>query len=278
MFGDDEYVWTDNGICNVEGGCYAKVINLDPKVEPDVWNALTWNCILENVVYDENTRVVDFDDGSLTENTRASYPLESIRYAKFPSMGGHPKNIIFLTCDASGVMPPVAKLDHHQAQYHFINGYTSKVAGTEVGIVDPVRTFSACFGEAFIVLHPMEYAKLLEANLKKHGTQVWLINTGWVGGKYGVGKRMDLPSTRAIIDAIHDGSMEKAKFSKFPYFNVEIPDKVNNVKSEILDPRNSWDAKEYEVAIKKLTDAFQKNHAKYADGCSKEVNAAGPTY
>jgi phosphoenolpyruvate carboxykinase (ATP) len=220
MLGDDEHVWSEKGVFNVEGGCYAKVVDLDPKVEPDIYNALTWNCILENVIYDENTREVDYTRTDLTENTRASYPLELIRYAKIPSLGGHPKNVIFLTCDASGVMPPVSKLTRDQAQYHFINGYTSKVAGTEVGIVDPVRTFSACFGEAFIVLHPMEYAKLLDENLKKHGSAVWLVNTGWVNGPYGVGQRMNLPNTRAILDAIHDGSLEKEQYENFPIFNV----------------------------------------------------------
>ena len=220
MLGDDEHVWTDKGIFNVEGGCYAKCINLDPKTEPDVWNALTFGSILENVVYDDLTREVDWADGSITENTRACYALEAIPYAKMPAIGGHPENIIFLTCDASGVLPPISKLNHSQAMYHFINGYTSKVAGTEVGITDPVRTFSACFGEAFIVLHPNEYANMLADKVKEHKSNVWLLNTGWVGGKYGVGKRMDLPSTRKLIDAIHDKSLDKVKFKHFPIFDT----------------------------------------------------------
>lgn len=219
MLGDDEHVWTDKGVYNVEGGCYAKVINISHENEPDIWNALKWGTVLENVVYDEN-RNVDWDDGSLTENTRASYPLESIPYAKIPSIGGHPKNLIFLTCDATGTMPPVSKLTPEQTSFHFINGYTSKVAGTEIGITEPVRTFSACFGEAFIVLHPNEYAKMLAQKMKDHKVDVWLVNTGWVGGKYGVGKRMDLPSTRNILKAIHDGSLRAGEFENFPVFDM----------------------------------------------------------
>jgi phosphoenolpyruvate carboxykinase (ATP) len=206
MLGDDEHVWTDKGIFNVEGGCYAKCINLDKDAEPDVWNAIKFGSILENVVYNDQ-RTVDWDDGSVTENTRLCYPLEAIPYAKIPAVTGHATNVIFLTCDASGVLPPVSKLTNDQASYHFINGYTSKVAGTEIGITDPVRTFSACFGEAFIVLHPNEYAVMLADKVKQHKSNVWLVNTGWVGGKYGVGKRMDIKSTRKIIDSINDGSI-----------------------------------------------------------------------
>jgi phosphoenolpyruvate carboxykinase (ATP) len=279
MLGDDEHVWTDKGVFNVEGGCYAKVINLDSETEPDVYRALQWGCILENVIYDEDSREVDYFDGSITENTRASYALEAIPYAKIPAIGEHPKNIIFLTCDAAGVLPPVSKLTPAQAQYHFINGYTSKLAGTEVGIKDPQRTFSACFGEAFIVLHPMRYAAMLSELIEKHGSDVWLVNTGWVGGKYGVGNRMDLPSTRKILDAIHDGSLAKAKFTNFKYFDVAMPDKVNGVDTKILDPENGWtDKKEFDEALKRLVDAFRNNHKKYEAGCEKATNDAGPKY
>lgn len=255
MLGDDEHVWTDKGVYNVEGGCYAKAINLDESTEPDIYRAIKWNAVLENVVYDEN-RVVDWFDGSLTENTRASYPLESIPYAKIPAVGGHPKNLIFLTCDASGTLPPVSQLNAEQTSYHFINGYTSKVAGTEVGITEPVRTFSACFGEAFIVLHPNEYAKMLAQKMTDHKVDVWLVNTGWVGGKYGVGARMDLPSTRKILDAIHDGSLASGELVNFPVFDMKIPTKVNGVDPKILNPANAWDAKEFEESLKKLADAF----------------------
>lgn len=251
MLGDDEHVWTDKGVFNVEGGCYAKCINLDPNVEPDIYNAMGWNTVLENVIYNEYSRAVDWDDSTITENTRASYPLESIPYAKIPAVGGHPKNLIFLTCDATGVMPPVSKLTTGQTMYHFINGYTSKVAGTEIGITEPVRTFSACFGEAFIVLHPNEYALLLADKMKQHNADVWLVNTGWVGGKYGVGSRMDLPSTRAILDAIHDGSLAAGTFKNFPVFDVAVPEKVKGVDPKILWPENGWDNKaEFKEAVK----------------------------
>lgn len=279
MLGDDEHVWSPDGIFNVEGGCYAKCINLRKEVEPDIYNAVRFGSVLENIIYDEHTREADFDDGSITENTRLCYPLEFIPYAKFPSMGDHPKNIIFLTCDASGVLPPVAKLNHAQTSYHFINGYTSKVAGTEIGITDPVRTFSACFGEAFIVLHPNEYALLLAANMKKYGANCWLVNTGWVGGKYGVGKRMDLPSTRAILDAIHDGSLEKAKMRNFPVFDTQVPESVNGVDPKILWPQNGWDNQdEYKQTLNGLADAFQKNFKKYESGCEQSIRDAGPKY
>lgn len=242
MLGDDEHVWTDKGVYNAEGGCYAKCIKLNPETEPDIYNAMKFGTVLENVVYDEN-RVIDWDDGSVTENTRASYPLEFIPNAKIPAVGGHPSHLVFLTCDASGVLPPVSKLTPEQTMYHFINGYTSKVAGTEVGIVDPVRTFSAAFGEAFIVLHPNDYANMLAEYMKKHNVQVWLVNTGWVGGKYGVGHRMDLPSTRKIIDAIHEGALDKAKYKKFPIFNMDVPETVPGVDPKILWPENGWENK-----------------------------------
>jgi len=208
LIGDDEHVWTDKGIFNIEGGCYAKTINLSAEKEPEIWDAIKFGAILENVRYNpDEPRTANYDDVSITENTRVCYPLEHIPGAKIPALGGHPKNIIFLTCDANGVLPPVAKLTSEQTMYHFISGYTAKVAGTEVGITDPVPSFSACFGEAFLPLHPYTYAKMLAELTSKHSANVWLINTGWSGGKYGVGKRMSLKITRRILDAIHDGEL-----------------------------------------------------------------------
>lgn len=205
LIGDDEHVWCDNGIFNIEGGCYAKAIGLTEEKEPDIFKAIRFGSIVENIkYYEDRPRTINYDDVSITENTRCCYPLEHIEGVKIPAVGSHPKNIIFLTCDANGVLPPVSKLDFNQAMYHFISGYTAKVAGTEVGITDPVATFSACFGEAFLPLHPYTYAKLLAEKVKKYGSNVWLVNTGWSGGKYGMGKRMSLKVTRTIIDRIHD--------------------------------------------------------------------------
>lgn len=213
LIGDDEHVWTDKGIFNIEGGCYAKCINLEKEKEPEIFNAIKYGAIMENVkYYPDKPRTVDYYDVSITENTRTAYPLEHIPGAKIPAIGGHPKNIIFLTCDANGVLPPVAKLTREQIMYHFISGYTAKVAGTEMGITDPVPSFSACFGEAFLPLHPFKYAKLLAEYVEKYHTNVWLMNTGWSGGKYGVGKRMSLKVTRGILDAIHEGHLDKTEY------------------------------------------------------------------
>lgn len=215
LIGDDEHVWTDKGIFNIEGGCYAKCCYLSRDKEPEIYDAIKFGTILENVkFFDYNERVVNYDDVSITENTRASYPLEFIPGAKIPAIGGHPKNIIFLTCDAYGVLPPVAKLTPEQAMYQFITGYTAKVAGTEMGIKEPVPSFSACFGEAFIPLHPYKYAKLLSEKIQQHHTNVWFVNTGWSGGAYPKGKRMSLKITRAIIDAIHSGELGRAQYKK----------------------------------------------------------------
>jgi len=210
LIGDDEHVWTDKGIFNIEGGCYAKCIGLTREKEPEIYDAIKFGAVVENVRYtDSEPRTVNYEDTKFTENTRVCYPLESIPGSKIPAIGGHPKNVIFLTCDANGVLPPVSRLTKEQIMYHFISGYTAKVAGTEMGVKDPEPSFSACFGEAFLPLHPFKYAKMLAEKVEKHGAHVWLINTGWSGGKYGVGKRMSLKITRRIIDEIHDGKLEK---------------------------------------------------------------------
>ncbi|MEM7788019.1 MAG: phosphoenolpyruvate carboxykinase (ATP), partial [Bacteroidota bacterium] len=218
LIGDDEHCWDDNGVFNIEGGCYAKAIDLSAESEPEIYNAIRYGTVLENVVYDEVTREVDYHDTSITQNTRASYPIEHIDNAKIPCVGGHPSNVIFLTADAFGVLPPVAKLTPEQAMYHFISGYTAKVAGTEVGVTEPVATFSACFGAPFMVWHPSTYAELLAEKIDRHGSDVWLVNTGWTGGPYGTGNRMSLAHTRAIIDAIHDGSLAQAPTVRDPVF------------------------------------------------------------
>src|SRR5215813_6981050 len=222
LIGDDEHVWSDDGIFNIEGGCYAKAINLTPESEPDIFQALRFGSVLENVVLDED-HDVDYTDTSITQNTRGAYPIEFIRNARIPCMAGHPTDVIFLTCDAFGVLPPVSRLDPAQAMYHFISGYTAKVAGTEVGVNEPEATFSACFGAPFLVWHPMKYASLLADKMRKHNTKVWLVNTGWSGGPYGVGKRMSIAHTRAIIDGIHSGALTKAETVTDPLFGFQVP-------------------------------------------------------
>jgi phosphoenolpyruvate carboxykinase (ATP) len=241
LIGDDEHCWTDKGIFNIEGGCYAKCVNLSREKEPEIFDAIRFGSIVENMKYlPDQPRTLNYDDISITENTRTAYPLEYIPGAKVPAMGGHPKNIIFLTCDANGVLPPISKLTREQIMYHFISGYTAKVAGTEMGIVDPVATFSACFGEAFLPLHPYKYAKMLAELVEKHKANVWLMNTGWSGGKYGVGKRMSLKVSRGILDKIHDGSLEKAEYVTMPGFNLRVPKHIEGFDDQILMPVNTW--------------------------------------
>jgi phosphoenolpyruvate carboxykinase (ATP) len=277
LIGDDEHGWSDDGVFNIEGGCYAKAINLTEENEPDIFRAIRFGSVLENVKYDPETRVVDYDDVSITDNTRCSYPIEYIPGAKIPCVSGHPQNVIFLTADAFGVLPPVAKLTPEQAMYHFISGYTAKVAGTEVGVTEPTPNFSACFGAPFMVWHPTKYAELLAAKLAKHGAQTWLVNTGWSGGAYGTGARMKLKFTRAIIDAIHSGELAKAKTVEDPIFGLQIPTECSGVPSEILQPRNTWADKEgYDRTAKKLAGMFQENFKKYADQASPAILGAGP--
>jgi phosphoenolpyruvate carboxykinase (ATP) len=277
LIGDDEHCWSDKGVFNIEGGCYAKAVGLDPKKEPEIFEASKFGAILENISFFPGTRDVNYDDISLTENTRLCYPLEYMPYVKTPAIGGHPKNIIFLTCDAYGVLPPVSKLTPEQAMYHFMAGYTAKVAGTEVGVKEPSPTFSACFGEAFLVWHPSKYAELLSEKLKKHGAQTWLINTGWTGGKYGVGKRMSLPATRKIIDAIHSGELAKVQTETSAVFNLHVPVSCPGVDPIILSPRNTWtDRAAYDATLKQLAAKFIENFEKYRESSSPEIFKAGP--
>ena len=277
LIGDDEHFWTNRGVVNIEGGCYAKCINLSPKSEPEIFNAIRFGTVLENVVYDDVTRAVDFDDQSVTENTRASYPIEFIDNIKMPCMGGHPKNIVFLSCDAFGVLPPVSELTPEQAMYHFISGYTAKVAGTEMGVSEPEATFSACFGAAFLVWHPTKYAEILAENMKKYGSKAWLVNTGWSGGKYGVGKRLSIKHTRAIIDGIHSGELAASKKEIDPIFGLSIPTACANVPAEILNPRNLWaDKNEYDKVAMHLAGLYKKNFTKYEKDAAEAIVKAGP--
>ncbi len=277
LIGDDEHGWDDNGVFNFEGGCYAKVINLDKESEPEIYNAIKRNALLENIVIKENGEV-DFKDSSKTENTRVSYPIEHIENHECTLQGGHPKNIIFLTADAFGVLPPVSKLTKEQAMYYFLSGYTAKVAGTERGITEPVATFSACFGEPFLPLHPTVYAKLLGEKVDKHNVNVYLVNTGWTGGPYGIGHRMSIKDTRACINAILDGSIEKAEFDILPVFNLTIPKELPGVNTNVLNPRNTWEDKNaYDMQLQKLAEMFIQNFKRYEDVPEgKEYEKAGP--
>jgi phosphoenolpyruvate carboxykinase (ATP) len=277
LIGDDEHCWTDHGVFNIEGGCYAKAINLSKESEPEIYDAIRFGSVLENVIFDPNTRAVDYTSAKITENTRCSYPVEYIPNAKIPCVGGHPHNVIFLTCDAFGVLPPVSQLTPEQAMYHFISGYTAKVAGTEMGVKDPEATFSACFGAAFMVWHPAKYAELLAERIRSSGAKAWLVNTGWSGGAHGVGKRMSLRYTRAIIDAIHDGSLASAPKVKDPIFGLAVPTRCANVPDDVLIPKNTWvDKAAYENTARKLAMLFHENFKKYADHASEAIRAAGP--
>jgi len=277
LIGDDEHCWTDQGVFNIEGGCYAKVIKLSKEQEPDIWNALTFGAVLENVVYEPMSHLVDYDNTSITENTRGSYILDTIPNAKLPAVAGHPSNVIFLTADAFGVLPPVSKLTPAQAMYHYISGYTAKVAGTEVGVKDPEPTFSPCFGGPFLVWHPTKYAEMLADKLKKHNAQTWLVNTGWSGGAYGTGSRIKLKYTRAIIDAIHSGALANVATQVDPVFGLTVPTSCPEVPSEILLPRNTWaDKAAYDDKAKKVASLFRENFKKYEAQASAEVRAGGP--
>jgi phosphoenolpyruvate carboxykinase (ATP) len=277
LIGDDEHCWSDHGVFNIEGGCYAKVIGLTAENEPEIYDAIRFGSVLENVVYDPATHKVYYNDSSITENTRVAYPIEFIPRSKIPCIGGHPKNIVFLTCDAFGVLPPVSKLTPEQAMYHFISGYTAKVAGTEMGVTEPTATFSTCFGAAFMVWHPSKYADLLARKIQQHGTSVWLVNTGWSGGGYGTGRRMSLSSTRAIIDAIHQGELSQAPTTTDPVFGVAVPTHCSKVDSRILQPKQTWlNQNAYDASARKLTQLFHENFQQFASGCSPEVVQAGP--
>ncbi len=277
LVGDDEHCWSDEGVFNIEGGCYAKVIDLSEEEEPDIYQALRFGAILENVVYDQARREVDYTDTSITQNTRGSYPIEYIQSAKIPCVSGHPSHVIFLTCDAFGVLPPVSKLTPSQAMYHFISGYTAKVAGTEMGVTEPEATFSPCFGGPFMVWHPAKYAELLAEKIKQHGAHVWLVNTGWSGGAYGVGSRIKLSHTRAIIDAIHSGELNDAPSTEDPMFGLAVPNECPGVPTELLSPKSTWsDGESYDETARKLAYLFKANFAAYESGASEEVRSAGP--
>jgi len=279
LIGDDEHGWSDDGVFNFEGGCYAKVIQLSPTAEPQIYACTRkFGTILENVVYDPVTRMIDLDDPSITENTRASYPLDYIENAVPEKLGGHPKNIILLTCDASGVMPPIAKLTPDQTLYQFISGYTSKIAGTEVGLgKEPEMTFSACFGGPFMVHHPYFYADLLKRKILKYGVNCWLVNTGWVGGPYGVGKRISIKYTRALLNAALSGKLLSVKYSVDPVFGFGVPETCDEVPPSVLSPAASWPSKEtYMQKYRQLASRFIENFKRFEVGCPEETIKAGP--
>lgn len=277
LIGDDEHGWTSKGVFNFEGGCYAKCIDLTAEKEPQIWAAIKHGALVENTNFYEGTRTIDFADKSLTENTRVAYPIDFIPGAVEPSVGGIPKNIFFLTCDASGVLPPISKLTPGQAKYQFISGYTAKVAGTEKGVTEPQKTFSTCFGAPFLPLHPAKYASLLGKKMRQYRTNVWLINTGWSGGAYGVGSRMKLSYTRAMITAALAGKLAKVDFEEFPVFGFQIPTEVPGVPAEVLNPRNTWANKqEYDKKLQELADAFVKNFVQFQAIADEETLAAAP--
>ena len=277
LIGDDEHGWSDDGIFNIEGGCYAKAVYLTRESEPEIFDALRFGAVLENVVYDKAHHLVDFNDTSITQNTRGAYPIEFMRNAKIPCVASHPTDVIFLTCDAFGVLPPVSRLNREQAMYYFISGYTAKVAGTEVGVVEPEATFSPCFGGPFLVCHPAKYAQLLAERIEKHDAAVWLVNTGWSGGAYGVGSRMPLRFTRSIIDAIHTGKLREAPTELDSIFGLEVVSQCPGVPAEMLLPRLSWqDSDGYERTAPKLASSFSRNFEKYSQQVAADVIAAGP--
>ncbi len=278
LIGDDEHGWDVGSIFNFEGGCYAKCIDLTAEKEPEIYAAIKPGALVENTTFFEGTNKVNFEDGSITENTRVAYPIHHINNAKEPSVGGNPKNIFFLTCDAYGILPPISKLSKGQAMYHFISGYTAKVAGTEVGVTEPQATFSACFGRAFLPLHPTKYAELLGAKLDHHtDVNVWLINTGWSGGPYGVGSRTKLKYTRAMITAAMTGELNNVAYENHPIFGVAMPTTCPGVDADIMIPRNTWADKEaYDVKAKELAEMFVNNFKKYADKANAEILAAAP--
>jgi len=278
LIGDDEHGWADNSVFNFEGGCYAKCIDLTEENEPTIWNAIKKGALEENVRFYEGSNQVNYKDVSVTENTRVAYPIDHIENIAVPSYGDVPENVFFLTCDAFGVLPPISKLDSGQAMYHFISGYTAKVAGTEAGITEPSATFSACFGAAFLPLHPTKYAKMLGEKLDKNpNINVWLINTGWSGGSYGVGSRMKLKYTRAMIASALSGDLNNAQFEKHPVFGLQMPVACQDVPTELLNPRNTWaDAAAYDAKANHLANLFNENFANYSDGASEAIKAAAP--
>ncbi len=277
LIGDDEHGWTNDSVFNFEGGCYAKTIDLSEEKEPEIYHAIKPGALVENITFIEGTNKIDFSSKEITENTRVSYPLSYISNALEPSIGKTPKNIFFLTADAYGILPPISKLSAGQAMYQFISGYTAKVAGTEAGVTEPKATFSACFGAPFLPLHPGQYAEMLGKKMKEHNVNVWMINTGWSGGPYGIGSRMKLPYTRAMITAALEGKLDQVTYEAHPIFGMLIPTECPNVPSDILNPRNTWSNKEnYDSKAKDLAKQFIKNFEKYAAGVNEETLAAAP--
>ena len=277
LIGDDEHGWDDDSIFNFEGGCYAKCIDLSEEKEPDIFNAIKQGALLENIGFQGNSNIVDFSNTEITENTRVSYPIEHISNIAVPSVGKNPKNIFFLTADAFGVLPPISKLSKGQAMYHFISGYTAKVAGTEAGIDEPQTTFSACFGAPFMPLHPTKYAEMLGEKMKNTNVNVWLVNTGWSGGEYGQGKRIKLSYTRSMISAALNGELEKVEFTKHSIFGIRMPESCSGVPSEILSPRNTWtDEDKYDKKANELAKAFIKNFEKFANHANTEILESAP--
>jgi phosphoenolpyruvate carboxykinase (ATP) len=278
LIGDDEHGWSDDGVFNFEGGCYAKVINLSAEGEPDIFaTTQMFGTVLENVVLDRVTKKVEFGNQEITENTRASYPIHYIRNHVANGRGGHPENIVLLTADAFGVLPPIAKLSPEQAMYYFLSGYTAKVAGTERGVTEPQATFSACFGAVFLVWHPTKYADMLGEKLRKHGSRVWLVNTGWTGGAYGTGSRMKLGHTRAMVRAALSGALEAATFEPDPVFGLAIPTHIPDVPDEVLRPRDTWsNGADYDAQAKKLAEMFRSNFEQFEQHVGEAVRQAGP--
>ncbi|HIL66288.1 MAG TPA: phosphoenolpyruvate carboxykinase (ATP), partial [Flavobacteriales bacterium] len=277
LIGDDEHGWSGDTVFNFEGGCYAKCIDLSAEKEPDIFAAIKPGALLENISFFEGTNEANYEDGSITQNTRVSYPIYHIDNIAKPSLGKNPKNIFFLTADAFGVLPPVSKLTTGQAMYHFISGYTAKVAGTEAGVTEPQTTFSACFGAPFMPLHPTKYAEMLGNKMKEHNVNVWLINTGWSGGEYGVGERISLKYTRAMITAILNGDMDEIEYTKHLVFGLQMPTRCPNVPSEILSPKNTWEDKSaYDAKANELADAFNKNFKKFTDNANTEIMESAP--
>lgn len=277
LIGDDEHGWSENSVFNFEGGCYAKCIDLTAEKEPDIYAAIKKGALLENVIFEEDTNEIDFEDSTITENTRVSYPIHHISNIAVPSIAGAPKNIFFLTCDAFGVLPPISKLTVGQAMYHFISGYTAKVAGTEEGVTEPSTTFSACFGEPFLPLHPTKYAELLGEKMKTTDVNVWLVNTGWSGGPYGVGSRLSLKYTRSMITAALNGDLNDVEYTEHDVFGLQMPSECKNVPSEILSPKNTWDNKEdYNTKANELSEAFNRNFEKFIDFANDEMLKGAP--
>ncbi|MFD2639694.1 phosphoenolpyruvate carboxykinase (ATP) [Piscibacillus salipiscarius] len=278
LIGDDEHAWSQNGIFNIEGGCYAKCVNLSEEKEPQIYNAIRFGAVLENVVVDEESRLPDYDDTSLTENTRAAYAIDHIDNIIEPSIAGHPNTIVFLTADAFGVLPPISKLTKEQAMYHFLSGYTSKLAGTERGVTEPEATFSACFGSPFLPLPAAEYAKMLGEKIDEHDAQVFLVNTGWTGGSYGEGSRMKLGYTRAMVQAALEGELNNVETTKDEFFGLAIPTHCPGVPSDVLNPKKTWNDKDaYDHKAKELASKFHDNFKKF-DHVTDDIRQAGPTY